>query len=154
VKEKAKGAPVLFLNDELDTLRADLGLPFFPGKDIHFRFLSQVKPVFYIRSRDYSKTVSEAPFIINYSGALFRQYPGPWQVMIKQKDSGSLVCVAEDRSRYALGAAKEEMLKALGLNEEEGSTEQFLRTGYAKRTWWEEEPLKENSEEENDAWRK
>jgi hypothetical protein len=44
------------------------------------RFLSRVRPVFFLRARDYSKSVAVAPFIINYSGALFREYPGPWQV--------------------------------------------------------------------------
>lgn len=44
------------------------------------RFLSKLRPVFFLRPRDYSKSVAVAPFIINYSGALFREYPGPWQV--------------------------------------------------------------------------
>lgn len=34
-----------------------------------------------------------SPFIINYSGALFREYPGPWQVMLRQ-DNGVYACVA------------------------------------------------------------
>ena len=31
------------------------GLPGFPGKAVQYRFLSTVKPAFYIRQRDYSK---------------------------------------------------------------------------------------------------
>jgi len=44
------------------------------------QFLCQFRPVFFIRLRDYSKSVNVAPFIVNYSGALFREFPGPWQV--------------------------------------------------------------------------
>lgn len=131
-------APALLFNLELETLRSDLGLFGFPSKDIHYRFLSQFLPVYYIRTRDYSKTVAVAPFLLNYSGALFRQYPGPWQVMLKQAD-GSYACVAESIKRFTLGQTKEELLRALGLQEEEGSSMEFLRRGYKSSTWWEED---------------
>lgn len=107
-----------------------------------------------------AQTVSVAPFLLNYSGALFREFPGPWQVMLKQ-DNGDLACIAERPDRYTLTEvrhrktclpeaqckpfvrccailvpvpgvqAKEEMMEAMGLNtEEEGSTMAFLRRGY------------------------
>ncbi|CAI5511750.1 unnamed protein product [Closterium sp. Naga37s-1] len=122
--------PVLLFNLELDTLRADLGLLGFPPKDLHYRFLSTFRPVFYLRPRDYSKSVAVSPFILNYSGALFRMYPAPWQVMVKQEGTGTYVCVAEGPQRFQLGQVKEELQRALGLGEEEGSTMQFLRRGY------------------------
>jgi hypothetical protein len=46
--------------------------------------------VYYLRTRAYSRTISVSPFVINYSGAVFREYPAPWQVMIKQNTGGGL----------------------------------------------------------------
>ena len=148
VKKKAKGRPVLLLNNQLDTLRADLGLFSFPPKTMHYEFLSYFKPAFYLRSRAYSRSIAVSPFVVNYSGAVFREYPAPWQVMIKQSD-GVLACIAEDEDRFTLGEAKEEMLIALGLNDPEGSFMKTARTGLITNTWWEVE----DDAELSDAWR-
>jgi len=146
VEQKIGSRPLIAWNMELDLLRADLGLLGFPPKDLQYRFLCTFKPVFYIRQRDYSKTVAVSPFIINYSGALFREYPGPWQVMLRQ-DNGVYACVAEDgERRYGLGEFKAELTRAMGLDTEaEGSTMAFLRSGYKTSTWWEDDVDKEQS---------
>lgn len=140
--------PLVFLNNELDTLRADLGLFSFPQKGLHYRFLSKIKPVYYLRTRAYSRTISVSPFVINYSGAIFREYPAPWQVMVRQ-NTGELVCIAEDEDRFTLGEAKQEMLTAIGLSDADGSPLKTLRSGYKTSTWWEED----SDMEQSAAWR-
>lgn len=147
VEEVVGDRPVILYNTELDTLRADLGLFGFPPRSLHYEFLTQFLTVFYIRPRDYSKSTTTAPFLVNYSGAIFREYPGPWQAMIKQ-DSGELACVAERPERYALQELKEALLDVMGLNEET-ETMAFLRRGYKRTTWWEEG----SDEEASGVWR-
>lgn len=93
IDDTVKSKTAVLWNLELDTLRGDLGLLGLPPKDIHYSFLSYFKPAFYVRQRDYSKSVAVAPFIVNYSGCLFREYPGPWQVMLRQ-DNGEYACIA------------------------------------------------------------
>jgi len=88
-----RGKTAVLWNMELDTLRGDLGLLGYPPRSVHARFLSTFLPAFFVRQRDYSKSVGVAPYIVNYSGALFREYPGPWQVMLRQ-DSGEYACIA------------------------------------------------------------
>ena len=136
------------MNLQLDTLRADLGLFSFPERDLHYRFLSRFTPAFYLRTRAYSRTINVSPFVINYSGAIFREYPAPWQVMIKQ-NNGILACVAENEDRFTLAEAKEEMLIALGINDPDDSPMKKLRSGYKTSTWWEEDC----PDEQSDAWR-
>ena len=62
--------------------RGDLGLPLFPPKDLHHRFLSKIKPVFLMRSRSFATSLRIPPFIVNYSGLLYRAYPGPYQCIL------------------------------------------------------------------------
>lgn len=149
IQETVGEKPLIIWNMELDTLRSDLGLFGFPSKDVQHRFLCQFKPIFYIRQREYAKTLPQPPYTIGYSGALFREYPGPWQVMFKQQN-GVYACVAERKERYGLGEFKEELMEQLGLNtEEKGSALEFLRKGYKNSTWWEDDKDKEQS----NAWR-
>ncbi|XP_075491114.1 protein LPA3-like [Primulina tabacum] len=130
VETFASSTPTLLFNfRHYGMLNADLGLLGFPTRDLRYRFLSQFASIFYIRIREFSKTVAVAPYVANYTGALFCQYPGPWQVMLKQGD-GSYACITESATRFTLAEAKEALLRVLGLREKEGSSLEFLRRGY------------------------
>ncbi|KAJ1453479.1 hypothetical protein M885DRAFT_443688 [Pelagophyceae sp. CCMP2097] len=147
VKEKFD-KPVILFNLKLDTQRGDLGLPAFPPKDLQWRFLSRVVPVYYLRTRQYSISMPKPPFVVNYQGAIFRQYPGRYQSLL---DTGKNYRPVEIQSRRpALGEFKEILTNALRLGET-GELATFARTGFKSITWWEEDKGKE---ELFDDWRR
>jgi len=140
---------VLF-NLKLDILRGDLGAPAFPPKEFQDRFLSRVKPVYYLRTRQYSRSTPNPPFMVNYQGCLFRSYPGQYQTLL-DTGNGRYRRVKGNDARPALGEFKQELTDALtveGVIQEEGNVLNFLRTGYKTTTWWEEE--RENA---SDIWK-
>jgi len=145
------GIPIVFYNLKLDILRGDLGAPAFPPKAFQDRFLSKVKPVYYLRTRQYSRSTSRPPFLVNYQGCLFRAYPGQYQTLLDTGTGSYRRLVGQD-IRPALGEFKEQLTQALRdegvLPQSEGSAFDFLRTGYKTTTWWEEE-----REESSDEWR-
>lgn len=144
-------AVIVMFNMKLDTLRGDLGNPAFPGKDLHDRFLSLVKPVYFLRTRQYSRTTSIAPFMVNFQGCLFRSYPGQFQTLLDAGNGQAYRRVLGSDIRPPLGGFKEQLIQELRDREvlqEEGGVLNFLRTGYKTTTWWEEE-----REEANDSWR-
>ena len=133
--------PVIFYNLKLDVLRGDLGAPAFPPKELHDRFLSKIKPIYYIRSRQYTRSTATPPFLINFQGCLFRSYPGDYQTLL---DTGTNKYrrVLGTGNRPGLGEFKQQLtdeLQRVGVLEDEGKTIGFLRTGYKTTTWWEDE---------------
>mmetsp|Transcript_20515 Transcript_20515/g.44524 ORF Transcript_20515/g.44524 Transcript_20515/m.44524 type:complete len:404 (-) Transcript_20515:72-1283(-) len=144
-KDADGNAPVIvFYNLKLDILRGDLGAPAFPSKDFQDRFLSRVKPVYYLRTRQYSRSISAPPFIVNYQGCIFRSYPGEFQTLL-DTGTGRYRKVVGNNVRPGLGEFKEQLTDALredgaiASKEDEGSLFGFLRTGYKTTTWWEDE---------------
>jgi len=144
---------VVLMNLELETLRGDLGLIAFPPKDMHYDFLSSFKPVYFIRQRDYSKTITESPYLVNYSGAIYREYPGDWQVLLEETlGDRKYKPISSSKDRYTLFEAKETMMESMGLKGDETPALKFLRTGYQTCTWWEDP--KDYDREASDNWRK
>ena len=133
--------PIVFYNLKLETLRGDLGAPAFPGKDLQDRFLSRVKPAYYLLPRQYTRNVPEPPFLLNFQGCLFRSYPGNFQTLL-DTGTGRYRRVKGSKKRPGLGEFKQELTDALkvdGVIQEEGKVLTFLRTGAVTRTWWEGE---------------
>jgi len=141
-------ATIVFYNLKLDVLRGDLGAPAFPSKEFQDRFLSTVKPVYYLRTRQYSRSTPNPPFLVNFQGCLFRSYPGVFQTLL-DTGNGRYRRVKGSAVRPGLGAFKEELTQSLiveGVIQEESKTLNFLRTGYKTSTWWEDE--RENASDE------
>lgn len=141
--------PVICYNMKLDILRGDLGAPAFPSKDLHDRFLSRIKPVYYLRTRQYSRSTPNPPFMVNYQGCLFRAYPGEYQTLL-DTGTGRYRRILGSKIRPSLGTFKEQLtdeLKRQGVVQDEGSALEWLRTGYKTTTWWEED-----REQASDAW--
>jgi len=152
-EEDGKKPVIIFYNLKLDILRGDLGAPAFPGKDFQDRFLSRVKPAYYLRTRQYSRSIAAPPFMLNFQGCIFRAYPGQFQTLL-DTGTGRYRKVVGSDERPALGLFKEQLTDALrgegviASKEDEGGFFNFLRTGYKTTTWWEEE-----REEASDEWK-
>jgi len=140
--DQVPDVPIVFYNLKLDILRGDLGAPAFPPKSFQDRFLSKVKPVYYLRTRQYSRSTPTPPFLVNYQGCIFRSYPGQYQTLL-DTGTGSYRRLHGKDIRPGLGEFKEELTEALRqegvLPKTEGGALDFLRVGYKTTTWWEEE---------------
>lgn len=137
--------PIIFFNLRLDILRGDLGLPLFPSRDLHHRFLSQIKPAFLMRSRAFATSLRKPPFIVNYSGLLYRAYPDPYQCILNTGNGKTKICKQTPirPSNKEFRDALTEALVIPGITPEELKTQGNL-------VWWEKETNKELS----DFWRK
>lgn len=133
--------PVVLFNLKLDTSRGDLGLPAFPRKDLHYRFLSKVRPAYYIRTRTYSRSLPRPPYIVNYSGALYKVYPGPYQVLL-DTTAGNYQRLTTLEERPALGEVRDILTDGMNIDGVQGQTDSIMYKGYKSKTWWEEDRTK------------
>mmetsp|Transcript_23717 Transcript_23717/g.74624 ORF Transcript_23717/g.74624 Transcript_23717/m.74624 type:complete len:355 (-) Transcript_23717:901-1965(-) len=142
--------PLIGFNTKLDAARGDLGLPAFPPRDLHNRFLSKFRPAYLLRTRSYALSLPRPPFVLAYQGALFRCYPEPYQTLLDVGD-GRYKAVEVAPARPALGVFKDQLTENLKLQDGEGadSTLAKLRKGVVNKTWWE----RLGDDEEDTAWR-
>lgn len=141
--------PILCFNLKLDTLRGDLGLPAFPGRDVHHEFLCKIKPVYYMRPRSYSLSLSVPPFLVAYAGVLFRRYPEGFQTLL-DRGRGSYRRVNVQAERPNLGTFKSQLTAALKLADEKAAASAISQAGYKQSTWWEDDAKGEDISRE---WR-
>lgn len=137
--------PIVLFNLRLDVLRGDLGLPLFPGRDLHHRFLSQILPAFYLKDRSFATSLRKPPFLVNYSGLLFRAYPGPFQTILNT-GPGKQKVVATSPERPTNVDFKDSLTAALQIR---GVSKEELRMG-GNLVWWE----KELDQDASSNWRK
>ena len=130
--------PLLCFNLKLDVLRGDLGLPAFPPKAVHHEFLCKVKPVYYLRPRSYSLSLSVPPFLIAYSGVLYRRYPEDWQTLL-DRGKASYRRVTSSPDRPNLGTFKSQLTAALKLADGKAAESAISQAGYKQSTWWEDD---------------
>uniref|UniRef100_A0A7R9UGE1 DUF1995 domain-containing protein n=1 Tax=Pinguiococcus pyrenoidosus TaxID=172671 RepID=A0A7R9UGE1_9STRA len=142
--------PIIGFNLKLDSARGDLGLPAFPPRDLHNRFLSRWKPSYLLRTRSYALSLPRPPFVLSYQGALFRSYPEPFQTLLDVGD-GRYKAVDVADARPALGEFKDILTQnlQLGENEDTNSVLGKLRKGVVNKTWWE----RLSDDEESTEWR-
>ncbi|CAN8064557.1 unnamed protein product [Agarophyton chilense] len=133
--------PVILFNLKLDTSRGDLGLPAFPRKDLHFRFLSKVLPVYYLRTRTYSRSMTRPPYVVNFSGALYKVFPGPYQVLLDTA-AGNYERLTTLGERPPLGQVRDILTDGLRIDGVAGKDASFFSKGYKSTTWWEDDRSK------------
>jgi hypothetical protein len=136
---RAPNKLLLCFNLKLDTLRGDLGLPAFPGRAVHEEFLCKVKPVYYMRPRNYSLSLSVPPFLVAYSGVLFRRYPEGWQTLLDKGGSKSFRRVQVANDRPPLGTFKTQLTEALKFDDEQARQSAISNAGFKQSTWWEDD---------------
>ena len=128
--------PLVCFNLKLDTLRGDLGLPAFPPKAVHHEFLSKVMPVYYMRPRAYSLSLSRPPFLLSYQGVLFRRNPEGYQTLL-DRGNGKYRAVKVASLRPALGTFKAQLTEALKVSDDTAQSA-LSQTGFKQSTWWED----------------
>ena len=51
-----------------------------------------MRPAFYLKTRSFATSLRRPPFIINYTGQLFRLYPEVWQSVLETGSGKTKLC--------------------------------------------------------------
>jgi len=156
---------VLF-NLNLNKLRSDIVFfktvaPFRPGlatPRVHFDFITTFRNAYFIRFGKYVMTLLRDPYNIEYVGAMYRAFPGPWQIFMQDDDGGYTTVDAQPR-RPSIIALKRTLQRAFGFMQDAGLPEdarsddvyekvtkagtiakdltQLRSEGFGEAQWWE-----------------
>ena len=88
-------------------------------------------------TRSYSLSLSVPPFLIAYSGVLFRRYPEEWQTLL-DRGQGSYRRVTSSGDRPNLGTFKSQLTAALKLADDKAAASAISQAGFKQSTWWED----------------
>ena len=126
--------PIVFFNLRLDILRGDLGLPLFPGRDLQYRFLSKIKPALLLKPSTFATSIKRPPFVVNYSGQLFRAYPEDYQTILNTGQQKSRV-VATSPTKPTNLDFRNDLISSLIIK---GVPNEELKT-VGNLVWWEKD---------------
>ena len=125
--------PIILFNLKIDTQRGDLGPTGVPtqGPPVAVSIKSE-SGLFLTDKAVHAFSFPEPPFVVNYQGAIFRQYPGPFQCLLGHGQS-AFRPVSTSARRPALGEFKETITMALKIGAKspsnEGKNRKFVRHG-------------------------
>jgi hypothetical protein len=140
--------PLVFFNNKLDVLRGELGLPTFPRRALQHRFLSFVRPVYLFASKTYAASLTRPPYVLPFSGALFRVYPQDYQTLL-DTGKGSYRRVGAEPSRPANAAFRETLVNSLCEVRNVDESTLLTRT-FRSKTWFEEDARRDDL---SSSWR-
>ena len=126
--------PIVFFNLRLDILRGDLGLPLFPGRDLQYRFLSKIKPALLLKPSTFATSIKRPPFVVNYSGQLFRAYPEGYQTILNTGQQKSRI-IATSSTKPTNLDFRNQLIGSLII---EGVPNEELKT-QGNLVWWEKD---------------
>ena len=93
--------------------------------------------MYYMRPRSYSLSLTRPPFLMSYSGVLFRRYPEDWQSLLDRGTGKKYRQVKIQAVRPPLGTFKAELTEALRLGDEAAASA-ISQAGFKQSTWWED----------------